>query len=58
MQKRWFIKQRPNDQQIHELETNLKVSPLMAALLAQHDLTTHEQVRSFFDPPATTTHDP
>jgi single-stranded-DNA-specific exonuclease len=58
MQKRWFIKQRPNDQQIHELETNMKVSPLMAALLAQHDLTTHEQVRSFFDPPAITTHDP
>lgn len=58
MQKRWFIKQRPNAQQIQDLETNLKVSPLMAALLAQHDLTTHDEVRSFFDPPAATTHNP
>ncbi|HLP55338.1 MAG TPA: single-stranded-DNA-specific exonuclease RecJ [Fluviicola sp.] len=58
MQKRWFIKQRPNDQQIQAIETNLKVSPLMAALLAQQTLTTHEEVRSFFDPPASAAHDP
>lgn len=48
MQKRWFIKQRPSDETIHDLETTLKVSPVMATLLAQRSLTTHETVRSFF----------
>lgn len=58
MQKRWFIKQRPTDETIHDLETALKVSPVMATLLAQRSLTTHEAVRSFFNPPAETQHDP
>lgn len=58
MQKRWFIKQRPSDETIHDLETTLKVSPVMATLLAQRSLTTHETVRSFFNPPVTEQHDP
>lgn len=58
MQKRWFIKQRPSDETVHALETTLKVSPVMAALLAQRNLTTHDAVRSFFSPPDTEQHDP
>lgn len=58
MQKRWFIKQPPAPALIHELETSLKVTPLMAGLLAQRGLTTQESVRSFFDPSLGQLHDP
>lgn len=58
MQKRWFIKQPPSVAQIQEIEMSLKVSPLMAALLAQRNLTTQESVRSFFEPSVEQLHDP
>lgn len=58
MQKRWFIKQAPTAEIIRETEAALKVSSLMAALLAQRDLTTQSTVRSFFEPQAGQLHDP
>jgi single-stranded-DNA-specific exonuclease len=58
MQKRWFIKQSPPEALIRELETSLKVTPLMAALLTQRGLTTGDEVRSFFAPEAGQLHDP
>lgn len=58
MQKRWFIKQSPPEAIIRELETSLKVTPLMAALLTQRGFTTGDEVRSFFTPEAGQLHDP
>jgi len=58
MQKRWFIKQQPSESNIRELESSLKVTPLMASLLAQRGLTTQVDVRSFFDPVLDQLHDP
>lgn len=58
MQKRWFIKQQPSESNIRELESSLKVTPLMASLLAQRGLTTQADVRSFFDPVLDQLHDP
>src|SRR5687768_1602526 len=58
MQKRWFIKQLPSEALIRELETSLKVTPLMASLLTQRGLTTGDAVRSFFDPALHQLHDP
>jgi single-stranded-DNA-specific exonuclease len=58
MQKRWFIKQLPPEALIREMETSLKVTPLMASLLTQRGLTTGEAVRSFFDPSLDQLHDP
>lgn len=58
MQKRWFIKQRPSSDSIRTLVNDLKVSPIMASLLIQRNLTTLPQIRSFFTPELTRLHDP
>lgn len=58
MQKRWFIKQTPSSELITSIQHDLKVSPLMATILAQRGLTTHASIRSFFNPPLTELHDP
>lgn len=58
MQKRWFIKQSPDATLIHELVERLKVSPLMAHILAQRGLTTQTEIRSFFHPEKDQLHDP
>jgi len=58
MQKRWFIRETPSDQVIMELESSLKVTPLMAALLSQRELHTPESARTFFKPGLPQLHDP
>lgn len=58
MQKRWFIKQTPFSELTAAIQHDLKVSPLMATILAQRGLTTHASIRSFFNPPLTELHDP
>lgn len=58
MQKRWFIRQPPPDQLILELESSLKVTPLMASLLSQRNLVCAEGARSFFRPILEQLHDP
>lgn len=58
MQKRWFIKQTPSSELTAAIQHDLKVSPLMATILAQRGLTTHASIRSFFNPPLTELHDP
>ncbi len=58
MQKRWLIHQLPSPEVTNEIETNLKVSPLMAKILAQRGLTTLEEIRSFFEPEIIDLHDP
>ncbi|AEA43455.1 single-stranded-DNA-specific exonuclease RecJ [Fluviicola taffensis] len=58
MQKHWFIKQVPSDEKIQVVIDNLKVSPIMASLLAQRNLTSLPQIRSFFTPEISSLHDP
>lgn len=58
MQKRWFIKQQAKKDLLLQMEKELKVSPLMANLLAQRNLTTLQSIRSFFNPDLTQLHDP
>ncbi|WP_343635192.1 single-stranded-DNA-specific exonuclease RecJ [Fluviicola sp.] len=58
MQKHWFIKQTPSPDNIQAAVDNLKVSPVMASLLTQRDLTTLPQIRSFFTPQLSDLHDP
>lgn len=58
MQKHWFIKQRPTTDNIQAMVNDLKVSPIMASLLTQRNLTTLPQIRSFFTPELSDLHDP
>lgn len=58
MQKHWFIKQAPLPDLVKAVQDNLKVSPLMAKLLAQRTLTTREAIGSFFTPERDQLHDP
>ena len=58
MQKHWFIKQTPDPEKIQATVSDLKVSPIMASLLTQRDLTTLPQIRSFFTPELSDLHDP
>jgi single-stranded-DNA-specific exonuclease len=58
MQKHWFIKQRPASDKIQATVEDLKVSPIMASLLTQRNLTTLPDIRSFFTPDLNDLHDP
>lgn len=58
MQKHWFIKQTPNPEKIQTAVADLKVSPIMASILIQRNLTTLPEIRSFFTPDLKTLHDP
>ncbi|MNJ89022.1 Single-stranded-DNA-specific exonuclease RecJ [compost metagenome] len=58
MQKHWFIKQTPDPENIQATVNDLKVSPVMASLLTQRNLTTLPQIRSFFTPELSGLHDP
>ena len=58
MQKHWFIKQRPHPEKIQKAVDDLKVSPIMASLLIQRNLTTLSEIRSFFTPQLNDLHDP
>lgn len=58
MQKHWLIKQAPAETVQNQIQQELKVSPLMALLLAQRGLTTRDEIRSFFNPSLEQLHDP
>lgn len=58
MQKRWTIKQQVNQATIDQIVHELKVSPLMAKILALRNLTTKETISSYFSPNLSQLHDP
>ncbi len=58
MQKHWFIKQTPDPEKIQTAVNDLKVSPIMASILIQRNLTTLPEIRSFFTPDLDMLHDP
>ncbi len=58
MQKRWTIKQQINQETIDSIVQEIKVSPLMAKILALRNLTTKETIGSYFKPTLEQLHDP
>jgi len=58
MQKRWFIKTPPTVEQKSVIQEELKLSALMAEVLAQKSLTSQQEIRSYFNPDLETLHDP
>ncbi|NNE03177.1 MAG: single-stranded-DNA-specific exonuclease RecJ [Eudoraea sp.] len=55
---RWTLKATPNEGQMRDLASSLKVDPLIAQLLLQRGITTYEEAKSFFRPQLTDLHDP
>lgn len=58
MHKRWHFKQLPEPDLVRAIEQELKVSPLMATLLAQRKLIDRKAVSNYFEPLVTQLHDP
>ncbi len=55
---RWTIKPRPEQNQIDQLASALKVDALVAQLLLQRGINSYEQAKSFFRPQLSDLHDP
>lgn len=56
--KRWITKELPPQEKARALATALNVNPYVAALLAQRNVETFEEAKSFFRPSLTELHDP
>ena len=55
---RWTIKPKPEQHQIDQLATALKVDTLVAHLLVQRGITNYEEAKKFFRPELSDLHDP
>jgi single-stranded-DNA-specific exonuclease len=58
MKKYWKIKERAKSEQIDSLSKELNISPVLANLLVQRNITTYEQAKDFFRPNLDNLHDP
>ncbi len=58
MQKHWTIKPQVSKEVTELIENSLKLSPLMAKILAQRGLTDETSIRSFFKPEISSLHSP
>ena len=58
MNKRWRIKTRPSDEEIDALSSALKIDKVLALLLLQRNIKTHEEAKAFFHPDLNRLHDP
>ncbi len=58
MTRAWKIKEEGQSEDIRKLAEKLGVSPVIATLLVQRDITTFEQARAFFRPEISMLHDP
>lgn len=57
MQKRWKIAE-PNPQQVKELQSSLKIHPILCQLLVQRGVANYQKAKAFFRPQLTDLHDP
>jgi single-stranded-DNA-specific exonuclease len=57
-QKRWTIKQTPNQAKVDELSARLGIDPVLTSLLLQRDVQTFDEARHFFRPIIEHLHDP
>ena len=58
MEKRWTLKDSNNTQVKNQLRQIPGIGPILSELLAQRDVTTFEETRSFFNPSRENLHDP
>ncbi len=56
--KRWVIKEQGNPQQVDMLSASLGISKVLANLLVQRGIGTHEEANKFFNPSLEDLHDP
>ena len=57
MQKRWKIAD-PDPQQVKELQSSLKIHPILCQLLVQRGVASYQKAKAFFRPQLTDLHDP
>lgn len=58
MEKRWIIKEKPEDKVVQQLSSEINVRPALATLLVQRGITTYDQAKSFFRPSLKQLHNP
>lgn len=58
MEKRWVIKKVADNKVVESLSKTLNINPKLAGLLAQRDITSFENAKSFFRPELGDLHDP
>lgn len=58
MEKRWVIKERPDDKVVQDLAQQLNINQSLASLLVQRDIRSFESAKSFFRPKLSDLHDP
>ncbi len=58
MEKRWILKNNHNAQIMEQLSQIRGIGPILGELLAQRDVTSYEEARSFFNPSRENLHDP
>ncbi len=58
MEKRWTIKEKPDNQVVDALAKELNIGPKLVGLLVQRGVNTFEEARSFFRPKLEELHDP
>lgn len=58
LDKKWIVKETGNPQIIEKLAAELNIDSALANLLAQRNITTFEEARSFFRPQLENIHDP
>ncbi len=58
MEKRWVIKESPENEVVDKLSKELNINRRLAALLAQRGITTFDEAKKFFRPSLDDLHDP
>ena len=58
MQKKWLIKSAPDQKEVEDLGRNLKVSPIVAEMLLQRNISSFDEARRFFRPTKADLYDP
>ncbi|MCJ8211288.1 single-stranded-DNA-specific exonuclease RecJ [Mucilaginibacter sp. RS28] len=58
MQKRWAIREMPDNEDVKKLAAELNIDPVLAALLIQRGIYNFEEARFFFRPDIRHLHDP
>jgi single-stranded-DNA-specific exonuclease len=58
MEKRWVIKELPDNEVVERLSKELNINRRLAALLAQRGITSYDEAKKFFRPSLKDLHDP
>ena len=58
MEKTWEVQKAPNERLVNELGKSINVDPVLASILAQREIQSFDQAKSFFRPSLKNLHDP